>query len=75
MFCVPSDNGQPDSFAVSLRNQLPDDRHELDRHFHHGVRDCLVRSLILGNGFRVGLRLVVLENASDTLLVPANGIP
>ena len=73
MFRVLINNRPPSSVSASLRYELPDDRHELDRDFHHGVCSCLVCRLVFGDRFDIALRYVMLENAPNARLVPANG--
>jgi hypothetical protein len=74
LFCVRISEGRPDSLSVPLRNELSDDWDELGGHLHHGAGGGLIRRLVLGYRFLVGLRFVVFENATNALLVPANGI-
>ncbi|HKQ49023.1 MAG TPA: hypothetical protein VJZ71_13215 [Phycisphaerae bacterium] len=52
-------------------NELAHRRDQLDRNLHHGSRAFFVRSLIFGDGFVLGLALVVFENAANALLVSA----
>lgn len=52
-------------------DQLADRGDELARHFHDRLAGLFEGGLILGDGFVLGLRLVVGEDLLDSLFVPA----
>src|SRR5439155_25842094 len=63
------------SSGAPLRDHLANYQHEIDRHFHRSMGSRLVGGFVFGDGLLIRLRLVVLQNASNTFLVPANGVP
>src|SRR5207249_8289781 len=59
--------------GAPLCDQLTDHRDQLDRHLHDGVGGRLISGLIFGDRFLIRLRLVVLQNATHALRIPAVG--
>ena len=55
---------------LALGEQCAHRRNEVHRDIHGGMRSCLVGSLILGRRLFVGLDLVLVENAPNSLLIP-----
>ena len=53
-----------------LRKNLSNDRHQLNRNFHHGSFLALERSLILGKSFIIGLIFVVRQDSSHVFFIP-----
>src|SRR5437867_383515 len=68
LLCVPL-KGNTLSRAP-LCDQLTHSWHEFYGHLHRSVRRRLVGGLILSDRLLIGLRLVVLQNATNALLVP-----
>lgn len=60
--------------GAPLRQQLPNSRNQFNRDFYSGVCRGLVRRLVLGNRFVVGLLFVVRNRALYPRFVPTSWI-
>ena len=58
------------SILPMRRDEIPDRRHKLDRHFHQGVRAPLDGRFILGRRLLISLVFVVFEHPLHPVLVP-----
>src|SRR2546426_4249282 len=76
---VLDDEDRPSLEAIRLtRRPLCDElsyrRHQIDRHLHGGVGGCLIRGFVFRDRFLIQLRLVVLQDVTNALRIPAVGI-
>src|SRR6266849_7075455 len=51
--------------------QLANRRHQFGRHDHDGLSLGFIGGLVLGDGFLLGLVLVVIQDLADALFIPA----
>jgi len=73
--CKPADSCEfrppkPPSAGTTFREELANFWHQLHGDSHRGMRRRLERGLVLGDGFLVGLILVVLQDAANAFFVP-----
>ena len=67
---LPSAEGGRRSAGLVFRHQLPHFWNEIHWHIDRRVRGALICSFVLGHGFFVALRLVMIEYLLDSAFVP-----